>query len=52
MLMPKKEVPVGTMQYIRGSCLTPLSFDALPRFLLNLIGIIADIEKAYFQFLW
>ena len=29
--------------------MTPLSFDALPRFRLNLIGIIADIEKAYLQ---
>ena len=31
-----------------GPCLMPLLFDVLVGFQLNPIGIIADIEKAYF----
>ena len=33
----------------KGPCLTPLLFDALLRFRLNPIGIIADIKQAYVQ---
>ena len=45
----KKGSPCWNNAIYKGSCLTPLSFDALPGFRLNLIGIIGDIENTYLQ---
>ena len=47
----KKVGPSLNDAMYKGPCLTPLLFDVLVRFRLHLIGIIADIEDVYFQFL-
>ena len=47
----KKVGPSLNDAMYKGPCLTPLLFDVLVRFRLHLIGIRADIEDVYFQFL-